>query len=90
MEKLKQIYQKIMSWIGTIPTDKWLHLVAGMLVAAFFAFVIPQTATWCVIFSVAAGIMKETIDQIRYKGWDWVDLAYTGAGGVLIQIIAWL
>lgn len=79
-----------MSYIGTITTDKWLHLVAGMLIAAFFAFAIPHTATWCVVFPVAAGIMKETVDQIRYKGWDWVDLAYTGAGGVLIQILAWL
>lgn len=90
MKNLKRIYQMIMSWIGTITTDKWLHLVSGMLIAAFFAFVIPHTAAWCVIFSVVVGLMKETIDQTRHNGWDWVDLAYTGAGGLLIQIIAWL
>ena len=67
-----------------------LHLLAGVLVAAFFALVMPCTAGWCIVFTVFAGVVKEIIDQYRYNGWDWVDLAYTVAGGLIIQIFAWL
>lgn len=40
--------------------------------------------------SAIAGVAKEAFDQYRYKGWDWLDLAYTMAGGFIIQIFAWL
>lgn len=44
----------------------------------------------CVLFAAIAGVAKEAFDQYRYKGWDWLDLAYTMAGGFIIQIFAWL
>lgn len=55
-----------------------------------FALVIPYTAEICVLFAAIAGVAKEAFDQYRYKGWDWLDLAYTMAGGFIIQIFAWL
>lgn len=60
------------------------------VIAAFFALVIPYTAEICVLFAAIAGVAKEAFDQYRYKGWDWLDLAYTMAGGFIIQIFAWL
>lgn len=90
METIKKILTAILKWLGSIPSDKLLHLLAGVLVAAFFALVVPHTAKWCIVFAVFAGVAKESIDQYRYKGWDWLDLAYTMAGGFIIQIFAWL
>ena len=55
-----------------------------------FRLVIPYTAGICVLFAAIAGVAKEAFDQYRYKGWDWLDLAYTMAGGFIIQIFAWL
>ena len=79
-----------MAWFGGIAHHKLLHLLAGVLVAAFFALVMPCTAGWSIVLTVFAGVVKEIIDQYRYNGWDWVDLAYTVAGGLIIQIFAWL
>lgn len=90
METIKKILTAIMEWIGSISHDKLLHFIAGALIAAFFAIVFPRAANWCVVFACIAGIAKEAIDQYRYKGWDSLDLAYTIAGGGIIQIFAWL
>lgn len=76
METIKKILTAILKWLGSIPSDKLLHLIAGAVIAAFFAAI--------------AGVAKEAFDQYRYKGWDWLDLAYTMAGGFIIQIFAWL
>ncbi len=90
MEIIKKILKTLMGWIGSISPDKLLHFIAGTLIAAFFALVIPYTAGICVLFAAIAGVAKEAFDQYRYKGWDWLDLAYTMAGGFIIQIFAWL
>ena len=90
METIKNILTAILKWLGSIPSDKLLHLFAGAVIAAFFALVIPYTAEICVLFAAIAGVAKEAFDQYRYKGWDWLDLAYTMAGGFIIQIFAWL
>ena len=79
METIKNILTAILKWLGSIPSDKLLHLI-----------VIPYTAEICVLFAAIAGVAKEAFDQYRYKGWDWLDLAYTMAGGFIIQIFAWL
>ena len=82
METIKNILTAILKWLGSIPSDKLLHLIAGAVIAAFFALVIPYTAEICVLFAAIAGVAKEAFDQYRYKGWDWLDLAYTMAGGL--------
>lgn len=79
-----------MAWLGGIARDKLLHFIAGALIATFFALVMPCLARWCVVFAILVGVAKESIDQYRYNGWDWVDLAYTVGGGFIIQIFAWL
>lgn len=90
MKKTLKIYDSAMAWLGGIAHDKLLHLLAGVLVAAFFALIVPCSAGWCVVFAIFAGVAKEIIDQYRYNGWDWADLAYTVGGGLIIQIFAWL
>lgn len=41
METIKKILTAILKWLGSIPSDKLLHLIAGAVIAAFFALVIP-------------------------------------------------
>lgn len=90
METIKKILTAILNWLVSIPSDKLLHFIAGAMIASFFALVVPYTARVCVLFAAVAGIAKEVFDQYRYKGWDWLDLTYTIAGGLIIQIFAWL
>ena len=87
METIKKILTAILKWLGSIPSDKLLHLIAGAVIAAFFALVIPYTAEICVLFAAIAGVAKEAFDLYRYFV---CDLAYTKAGGFIIQIFAWL
>ena len=87
METIKKILTAILKWLGSIPSDKLLHLIAGAVIAAFFALVIPYTAGICVLFAAIAGVAKEAFDQYRYKGWDWLDLAYTMAFGFNIDYL---
>lgn len=79
---------KINELIASIPKDKLLHFVAGLLCSAVVAFVVPTGRWWCVAGAVLAGIGKEVVDQLRYRGFDWRDMAATIAGGVVIQILA--
>lgn len=82
--KLKIFINKL----AAIPTDKYLHFIAGMIIAAFFALVIHNGRMWCIAPVVFMGVGKEIYDKIDYGRFDFVDLAYTVAGGLIIQIFA--
>ena len=64
METIKNILTAILKWLGSIPSDKLLHLIAGAVIAAFFALVIPYTAEICVLFAAIAGVAKEAFRPI--------------------------
>ena len=90
MERIKKIMTAILKWLVSIPSDKLLHFIAGSMIAAFFALTVPCTARICVLFAAGAAIAKEAFDQYRYKEWNWLDLPYSMAGGLIIQIFVWL
>ncbi len=58
MKAIIKIYNSAMAWFGGIARDKLLHLLAGVLIAAFFALVIPHTAGWCIVFAIFTGMAK--------------------------------
>ena len=76
--------------LASIPTDKLLHFVVGTFIASFFALVVPTGRLWCIAPVVLAAIAKEVYDEIDYGGFDWVDIAYTVEGGLIIQVFALL
>ncbi len=82
--------KKIIPWLSQIKADKFLHFIAGMIIAAFVALVIPTGRLWCIVPAVVIGFAKEVYDEISYGGFDWLDLAYTIVGGFIIQIFAWI
>lgn len=82
--------KKLIAWLAARPTDRLLHFIAGTLIAALFALVFPATAPGCMVPALLAGACKEAWDQFDYGGWDWTDLAYTAAGGMVVQLFAWL
>ena len=86
MKRIKQLVAQL----ATIPTDKYMHIVVGLVVAAFVALVIPTGRLWCFLPVVVIGFAKEVYDEVDYGGFDWFDLLYTLVGGLIIQIFAWL
>lgn len=82
--------KRIFELLSDIPSDKRLHIIAGLVIAAFFALVIPTGRLWCMAPAIVAGIAKELYDYFDYGKFDWVDMLYTITGGFVIQVFAWL
>ena len=76
----------ILNKITSIPYDKLLHFIAGVLVAMFFSLLFPITESFCFIFSIAVGICKDLYYKLDYGRFDCLDVLATGLGGLLIQI----
>lgn len=86
MNKIKEIISKFENWLVSVPNDKLLHFIAGLLITSFFAIVIPFTASWCISFAIVAGLVKEAIDEYKNPmNWSNEDLFATVLGGFVIQ-----
>lgn len=63
--------KKILSKITSIPYDKLLHFIAGIIFAMLFSLLFPITESFCFVFSIAAGIGKDLYDKFDYGRFDW-------------------
>ena len=76
--------------LGSIPSDKMLHFIVGMLITAIAAVIVPRFAPIAMTVAVVAGFAKEIRDEIAYGGFDWDDLLATVLGGVVMQVLIFL
>ena len=81
---MKQIYNKILDFLNCISVDKYLHFIAGIIIASFFAIAIDFEYSIIPVFFAAA--LKEFIDNKTYGVWDWHDCYATIIGGLVIQL----
>ncbi len=82
---MKKFYQKLMSIFADISVDKYLHLIAGLLIAAFFYISLHMEV--CIVPVIFAAFAKEFYDEWSYRGASWKDFICTLVGGGLIQIL---
>lgn len=82
--------KKLLNFVASIPRDKLLHFIAGMLITALVAVVFARFAPLAVTVAVLAGFAKEAYDEYSYGGWDWKDLFATVLGGVVMQVLIFL
>jgi uncharacterized protein YfiM (DUF2279 family) len=75
------------------PKDKVLHFVAGAAVSDIAYIVayrnnndVNKSAAIALCSSIFVGLVKETIDQVRYGGWDNRDLFATVLGGATVTV----
>ena len=88
---MRKIWNAIVKWILSIPQDKRLHFVAGIIIAAFFCIALGMKI--CIVPAIFAGFIKEFFDVWTDKngeGWDWWDFAATCLGGLVPQIFVLL
>lgn len=78
-----KIYDRIIAVLNSIGIDKYLHFIAGLVIAAFFNIVLAMEV--CIVPVIFAGFIKEAIDDWRYGGWCWWDFLATIIGGAVIQ-----
>lgn len=67
-----------------------LHFIAGLMITAFVAVIVPQFAPIAMTVTVIAGFAKELRDEIAYGGFDRYDLLATVLGGVVMQVLIFL
>lgn len=78
------IYDKIVAWILSIPADKRLHFVAGLIIASFLCITFHLPWPVVLVFIVAVG--KEVVSHLVKKSPpDWGDIAATVIGGAIVQ-----
>lgn len=82
--------KRLLQILGSIPSDKMLHFIAGMLGTAIVAVLVPRFAPIAMSVAVVAGFAKELRDEITYGGFDWYDLLATVLGGLVMQVFIWL
>jgi len=65
----------------TIPHDKALHFIAGVLLFAVGHFIDPMVG---LALAFGYGVGKEVYDKVSGKGNpEWMDFVYTVAGGIV-------
>lgn len=67
---------KVLNYLASIPHDKLLHSFYGILIYLVAALVSPMFGILAVI---VIAIAKEAYDEIKYGGFDWVDIVATVA-----------
>ena len=72
--------------MADIPKDKLLHSFYGVLIYLVAALVSPMFG---VIAVVVIAIAKEVYDEIKYGGFDWVDIVATVAIPMALFLKEW-
>ena len=85
---MRKIWDKLVQLLNKIPWVKWLHFVAGLIIAAFFAITLGMKV--CLVPVIIAGFAKEFFDKWTTGTWEWWDFVATCIGGLLIQFFVLL
>ena len=92
MKKILSVYDKVAQWLCSFDSDKYVHLLFGLLVSFAVAWVFvlttagttkPVCAVCGVIAAVLIGLLKEIADFFRDKPFDAKDWLFTVIGGVI-------
>lgn len=92
MKKIVSLVRKFNVWLASFGGDRYLHLVAGLLISFFVALLmlkVGHESVWtCVGFSfmitVIVGFLKEVFDSLMTDGTaDGIDWLFTCIGGVI-------
>lgn len=82
---IERIY-KLFERLADIGSDKYLHFIVGMMVAAIMRLHVGALAA--LIFVTIVMIAKESIDHfIRKENFDWEDALFGVMGGVVMLIL---
>lgn len=96
MKKVFEIYDKFAQWLCSFGSDKYVHLLFGLLISFAVAWVFvlttagatkPACAVCGIIAAVLVGLFKEVADFFRDKPFDGVDILFTVVGGIIGTVL---
>lgn len=98
MKKIISFFRKAAGWLASFGGDRWLHFIAGLLIA-FFVGCIADGVAWQaglvgVLVAFVIGFVKEVADSFTGSPGDLMDLLFTTLGaaagyGLLVAAWAW-
>lgn len=83
--KINDVIARAVVWLRAVPSDKWLHFVAGAGITAVVAVCRPLAVVAC-FAGVISGIVKECYDWQRGGVFDVWDAVATATGAIAMQI----
>ena len=91
MKKVYNVFKNFGEWLAKAGVDRYLHLLAGLIIAFFTATLVNGAAgegRWtsvglALMVTVAVGILKEVADQTYEGESDALEWAFTCIGGVI-------
>lgn len=86
---MRKLWDKIVALLLRVPIDKWLHFIAGMVVAAVCVITFGWPGWVGFLAAVVAGLAKEAFDWYTTKVVEWKDGVATAIGGLVILVL-WL
>lgn len=98
MKRINKIYDGVAQWLCSFESNKWVHLVVGLLIGFLGSLLFAVTTkngtevayAFCGWFvAVLIGLLKEVVDFFRDKPFDAKDWLFTAAGGA-VGAVLWL
>jgi len=83
--KINDVIARFVAWLRAMPSDKWLHFVAGAGVTAVIAVCRPLAVVAC-FAGIISGVVKECYDWQRGGFFDVGDAVATASGAIAMQI----
>lgn len=96
MKKVFSVYDNVAEWLCSFGSDKYVHLLFGLLISFAVAWVFilttagatkPVCAVCGVIAAEFVGFVKEFFDFFRDKPFDGVDVLFTIVGGIIGAVL---
>lgn len=96
MKKVFSVYDKVAEWLCSFTSDKYVHLLFGLVIGFAVAWVFilttagakkPVCAVCGVIAAVLIGLFKEIADFFRDKPFDGRDWLFTVVGGAIGAVL---
>lgn len=98
MKRINKIYDKVAQWLCSFESNKWVHLVVGLLIGFLGSLLFAATTkngtevayAFCGWFAaMLVGLLKEVVDFFRDKPFDGRDWLFTAVGGA-VGAVLWL
>ena len=91
MKKILKVWDNFADWVCKFSGDKYVQLIAGLIIAFVFAWLMAVTTKGfpainfavCVIAAGMAMLFKEVIDFFRGEDFDGKDIVFGLIGGII-------
>ena len=91
---MKRFLIKIFAWLIKQGADKWLHVIAGIVIAELVMLLPMTLGAKCIAAFIGVTIIEFCKENLIDSKMDWADVAFTlvgcvlGIGLVLLNVIA--